>query len=56
MTLYHCTDDPPEVCWACVDDAVNAPDEPMPDHPPVIAGTDEEGRPYCVCGHTVEAL
>lgn len=52
MTLHHAPSDPPRVCWACVDDAVNAPDEPMPEHDPEIAGTDEDG-PYCVCGHHV---
>lgn len=50
MTLYHALSDPPRTCWACVDDAVNAPDEPMPEHDPEVAGTDEDG-PYCVCGH-----
>lgn len=52
MTLYHALSDPPRTCWACVDDAVNAPDEPMPEHDPEVAGADDDG-PYCVCGHHV---
>jgi hypothetical protein len=55
MTLHHAPDDPPRVCWACIDDAVNAPDEPMPEHDPEIIGHDEDG-PYCVCGHHVSVV
>lgn len=51
--LYHDPSDPPRVCWACIDDAVNAPDEQMPEHDPEIAGTDVDGCPICVCGHAL---
>lgn len=53
VTLVHAAGDPPEVCWACVDDMVNAPDEPMGDHEPEVAGQDVDG-PFCVCGHHLE--
>lgn len=52
MTLYHTLTDPPRVCWACVDDIVDAPDEPMGEHDPEVAGA-EDGEPYCVCGHSL---
>lgn len=53
MNLVHAIGDPAEVCWACVDDVVNAPDEPMGDHDPEPAGEDDQG-PFCVCGHHLE--
>lgn len=53
MTLVHDPSDPPEVCWACVDDVVNAPHDPMGHHDPEVAGQDDDG-PFCVCGHHLE--
>jgi hypothetical protein len=55
MTLVHTLGDPPRLCWACVDDMVNAPDEPMGDHEPEVAGADDDGE-FCVCGHHVERV
>lgn len=53
MTAWtHATGDEPDVCWACVDDEVNAPDQAMGRHWPEVAGEDDDG-PYCVCGHHV---
>lgn len=50
----HAKGDPPRTCWACVLDAVNAPDEAEEeDHDPEPIGEDEDG-PYCYCGHHIE--
>lgn len=55
MTWTHAIGDDPRDCWGCIDDAVNAPDEPMGPHDPEPAGEDEDG-PTCVCGHSIEPL
>lgn len=55
----HAPEDPPRVCWGCIQDEVNAPDDPMPEHDPEPieaehdpdTGTDEV---FCVCGHSIE--
>lgn len=48
----HAPGDDPRTCWACVDDVVNAPDEPMGPHDPTPYGTDQDGT-FCVCGHHI---